>query len=681
MTRFALVTTALFASTAAIAAPTPVEELMVPPEDAEKWVFLSEAGQHGEQYRWELDNGCMAYRDSTNLRGWTGETDETVCYGDDGLPQTITIRGKSPFGVAEESYVVEDGMARWKTETETGEAPYDGDFYWAANGLTLAFNDAIRAIRAADGDLKLLPSGVARLEATGRTLDVTSSDGETQIIALHYLSGVGTQPYPIWLDADDEFFGFFSTLGLLPEGYEGIIPQLKEVQAEAGLEATAALSAKYMADEARAPVLFDNVKLFDAEGRTFREAQAVLVADGVIKAIAPAGSIAAEAGMRVVDGTGKTLLPGLWDAHAHFGQDDWKLLQNIASGITSYRSPGAAIEFVVDKRERSAAGTLLAPDIYASTIIDQKHPLAAQSSMTVESEAEAIAAVREIAEAGLYGVKFYTSMNPEWIAPASAVAHELGLHVSGHIPATMRPIEAVRAGYDEITHLNFALMQFLPQEVVDASNTNQRLEGPITYAKDVDLDSEEVNAFVAELAERGTVVDPTITIFEDMIVPPRDGSLPKSAAPWEGLWPATMERGMKTGGYKLLDGMTYDDYQASYDVMVGLIGKLHAGGVTLVAGTDGQGYELFREIEIYEEAGLSRADALATATILPAETAGVGDKSGSITVGKEGDLILVDGDVEAELGALRRVETVVLNGTVIDARQMRRDVGIGGDPK
>ncbi|WP_265563758.1 amidohydrolase family protein [Sphingomicrobium arenosum] len=668
-------------STAIAVAPTPVEELMVPPENAEKWVFLSEAGTHGTQYRWQLDNGCMAYRDSTNLRGWTGEIDQTVCYGEDGLPETITIRGKSPFGVAEESYVVEGGVARWETEKDRGEADYDCDFYWAANGLTLAFDDAIRAVQASGGDLSLLPSGVARLETSGRSINVESASGERETITLHYLSGVASQPYPVWLDEEGRFFGFFSTLGLLPEGYEAIIPQLKEVQAEAGLAQTAALSAKYLTDEARAPTLFDNVKLFDAEQRVFRTGQAVLVEDGVITAVAPAGSIAAEAGMRVVDGRGKTLLPGLWDSHAHFGQDDWKLLQNIASGITSYRSPGAEMDYIVDKRARAEAGTLLAPDIYASAIVDQQHPLAAQGAMTVTSEEETIAAVREIAANGLYGVKFYTSMNPEWIAPAAAVAQELGLHVSGHVPATMRPIEAVRSGYDELTHLNFALMQFMPQDVVDTSNTNARLEGPLRYGKDVDLDGPEVAAFIAELAERGAIVDPTITIFEDFVVPPRDGSLTLSAQPWEGLWPATMERGMRTGGYKLLDGMSYDDYQASFDVMKGLIGKLHEGGVTMVAGTDGQGYELFREIAIYEEAGMSRADALASATIIAAEVAGVGAQSGSIAVGKEADLILVDGDVEADGGALRRVETVVLDGTVIDARAMRRDVGIGGDPK
>jgi hypothetical protein len=128
---------------------------------------------------------------------------------------------------------------------------------------------------------------------------------------------------------------------------------------------------------------------------------------------------------------------------------------------------------------------------FVSAIIDKKDPLAAQGSMTVSSEAETIAAVRKIKEAGLWGVKFYTSMNPAWIAPAAAEAKRLGLHVHGHVPATMRPIEAVRAGYDEITHLNFIVMQAMPKEVVDKANTAERIEGPARFAKDVDWTTPE----------------------------------------------------------------------------------------------------------------------------------------------------------------------------------------------
>ena len=94
--------------------------------------------------------------------------------------------------------------------------------------------------------------------------------------------------------------------------------------------------------------------------------------------------------------------------------------------------------------KRRAAGDLLAPDGKISVIIDRKDPLAAQGALTVSSAAEAIAAVDKIKAAGLWGAKFYTSMNPAWIAPAAAEAHRLGLarprpRPRRHAPARRRP--------------------------------------------------------------------------------------------------------------------------------------------------------------------------------------------------------------------------------------------------
>ena len=82
---------------------------------------------------------------------------------------------------------------------------------------------------------------------------------------------------------------------------------------------------------------------------------------------------------------------------------------------------------------------------------------------------------------------------------AAVEAHKQGLHVHGHVPAGMRPLDAVRAGYDEVTHINFIMMQAMPQVVVDKANTAARLEGPANYGKDVDLDSPAMKAFYAEL--------------------------------------------------------------------------------------------------------------------------------------------------------------------------------------
>ncbi|UUX98867.1 amidohydrolase family protein [Sphingomonas sp. J315] len=467
---------------------------------------------------------------------------------------------------------------------------------------------------------------------------------------------------------------------MIPKGYEGALKQLRDAQDAATAQVVTTIAKRFLDPAAKAPVLFDNVRLFDADKGVFLADRAVLAQDGKIAAIGAAGSLKAPAGARTIDGRGKTLVPGIWDSHLHIG-DDWSVLSNMANGITSFRSPGTNFDRAVEATRRRGEGTLLMGEPFISVIIDKKDPLAAQGAEVVSSVEETIATVRRIKQAGLWGVKFYTSMNPAWIAPAAAEAHRLGLHVHGHVPATMKPSEAVAAGYDELTHLNFVVMESMPKAVIDKANTRQRMEGPARYFKDVDLDAPLMTGFVADLARRKTVVDPTIVIFEGMLT--QDGGKPHPAyAPYMGIISPVIERSAFTsGGYPLVEGLTRDDYRKSYAKMVELVGRLHKAGVTVVAGTDGWGIELVRELEIYQQAGFSAAEALQSATIVPARVVGADKRTGSIAVGKEADMVLVDGDPSTELGALRRVVTVVSDGYVMDAAELRKAAGYSGMPK
>jgi aryl-alcohol dehydrogenase-like predicted oxidoreductase len=293
---------------------------------------------------------------------------------------------------------------------------------------------------------------------------------------------------------------------------------------------------------------------------------------------------------------------------------------------------------------------------------------------------EAIAAVHKIKDAGMWGVKFYTSMTPAWIAPAAAEAHKLGLHVHGHVPAGMRLLDAVRAGYDEVTHINFIMMQAMPQEVVDKANTAARLEGPAKYGKDVDLDSPSMKAFYAELSKRGTIVDPTLTVWEPLLT--SDGStVAPEYSPYIDVVPAPVARSLKISGYPLFDGVTREDFRKSFDKMVGIVNRLHSAGVRIVAGTDGYGLELVRELELYHQAGLSNAEAMQTATIVPARMTGMDKTTGSIEVGKDADMLLVEGDPMQDLHVLHHITTILNDGYRLDAAALREASGISGMPK
>ena len=666
-------------ATLASAAPTPKEQLLTPPAGARHYTISSSAGKHGDVWSWALPDGQLAYRMSMSLRGWVTEDDQLVTPGADGRPVKIAIRGFTDSGDATEDFNVDaNGVAHWKTAVDSGSAPFANKRYSTYGGPWLAGEKDVEALVAAgDKGIDLLPSGHASI-SVGQSVQIDGAQGP-KTLKLAFIKGLGFAPSPVWLDSDNRFFGNAGTISLLPAGYETIAPKLKLIQDKATADMVRDIAHRFLAPANRTPTLVDNVLMFDSVAGKYLPNRAVLIADGKVAAVGPAGSIKPPAGATVIDGRGKTLLPGLWDSHQHVG-DDWNLLQNVATGMTNYRSPGSMIDDALSIYKRRAAGDLLAPDGKISVIIDKKDPLAAQGSLTVSSAAEAIAAVDKIKAAGLWGAKFYTSMNPAWIAPAAAEAHRLGLHVHGHVPAGMRPLDAVRAGYDEVTHINFIMMQAMPQEVVDHANTAARLEGPAKYGKDVDLDSPAMKAFYAELARRGTIVDPTLTVWEPLMT--SDGSaIPPEYAPFADIAPPAVARGWKIGGYPLFDNLTREDFRKSFDKMVGLVGKLHQAGVRIVAGTDGYGLELVRELELYQEAGLSNAEALQTATIIPARMTGMDDRTGSITRGKEADLILVDGDVSQKLGNLRHVRIVFLDGYRLDGEALREASGLNGMPK
>ncbi len=658
--------------------PVPKDQLLKPPAGAVHYLMVSEAGTHGSQWRWQLPDGRTAYRWSQELRGWITEMDQVTTFGPGGTIEALTVRGVTMSGDAAEAFRVENGRAIWKTANDAGEAPAGG-WYIPAGGVGIAGAPLIEALAAAgDKGLDFLPSGKGRM-TFGGTQTIQGPSGP-KTVQLAFISGILPSPVPVWLDENKRYFAEISYISLLPAGYEGALRQLRDAQDAATAEAVAGIAKRFLDPAAKAPVLFDNVQLFDADKGAFLANRAVLARDGKIAAIGAAGSLKAPAGARVIDGRGKTLVPGIWDSHLHIG-DDWSVLSNIANGITSFRSPGTTFDRAVEVVKRRAAGKLLMGEPFISAIVDKKDPLAAQGAEVVSSAEETVAAVRRIKDAGLWGVKFYTSMNPAWIAPAAAEAHRLGLHVHGHVPATMKPSEAVAAGYDELTHLNFVVMEAMPRAVIDKANTRQRMEGPARYFKDVDLDGPLMSGFIADLARRKTQVDPTIVIFEGMLT--QDGGKPHPAyAPYMGIISPVLERSQFTaGGYPLVEGLTRDDYRRSYAKMVALVGRLHKAGVTIVAGTDGWGIELIRELEIYQQAGFTPAEALQSATIVPARVVGADARTGSIAVGKEADMVLVDGDVSTELGALRRVMTVVSDGYVMDAAELRKAAGYSGAPK
>jgi imidazolonepropionase-like amidohydrolase len=673
------VLTVLLAAAPPLFAQTPKSELLKPPADARHFVIESPGRKHGDSWTWVAADGTRMGREGWNLRGQVWEIDYRAKPGADGMPSNVVIRGINPQGDAAETFDVSGGTARWKSPIDAGTKAYaTAAFYSSLNG-PIADNAWLleRLLAAPDHTLPLLPSGEAHgIKLT--SLEVNGAAPSDKLtVDLWAVSGINNSPVPIWADQKGRFFGLTSTVGWLPEIYAKEQAKLEKAQTVAMASQTARL-AKELVNVPATPVVFAHVRLFDADGARFLADQSVVVDKGQIVAAGPARSITIPAQARIIDGRDKTLIPGLWDSHMHVG-DDYTGLQELSLGVTSVRDPGNDESKTLDRRTRASAGQLLFPHVYPSQLIDGKGPYTAQSGAVATSQAQAIALIDRAKANGFTGVKFYGTFDSKWLPASIAEAHRLGLHVHGHIPVGIRPMDAINEGYDEVTHINWIIMQAMPDSVIAVSNGPMRFEGPGRYGKDVDLNGPAMTQIVQTMAAKHIYSDPTMVSFESLYVP-ENGDLSPSYAPFVGTLPPTVERGFRAGGFAVPKDLTRADYRASWSKMLALLKKMHEAGIPIVAGTDGAGIELVHELEIYEQAGFTAAEALSAATIVPARLVGQDAHTGSIKVGKTADLALVEGDPSKQIGTLRQTRVVMLDGKMLDADALRKAAGYSGRP-
>ncbi len=659
-------------------AQTPTADLAKPPADAKHYIIQSTAGKHGDSWRWSTADGSRMSRESLNLRGQVFELDASGKAGADGMPSSLTIRGVTPQGDAGETFSIAGGKASWKSPVDAGSAAYSAPAFYASLGGPIDTTAWLleRLLASPDKTLSLLPGGKARAE---KLTTVSVGEGASkQDVTAWAITGVSNSPIPIWADANNKFFGFSFFLSWLPDAYAGEHAKLTEAQTTA-LAARAPELYKKLAKTPTGAVAFTNVQVFDAVGKKFLADHTVVVEKGVITAVGPASAAKVPAGAKVFDGRGKTLVPGLWDCHLHVS-GDFAGLMELSMGVTSGRDPGNDDSQTIDRRTRAARGELLMPNIYPSSLIDGKGKYAAQVANVATTQAEALEWINKAKANGFTGVKFYGTLDKAWVPAMAAEAHKLGLHVHGHIPVGMRPLDAINAGYDEITHINWVVMQAMPDNVIAESNGIMRFEGPGRYMKDLDINSDAINQMIATMAKKGIYSDPTMVAFEGLYVP-ENGDLSPSYSPFVGTLPPSTERGFRIGGFQVPKDLTRADYRKSWAKMVQVLGKMHKAGVPIVAGTDGFGIELIHELEIYVEAGMTPAEALVTATLLPAKLVGQDKKTGSITVGKTADLVLIEGDPSKKRGDLRQTRTVMMGGKLMDADELRAAAGFSGRAK
>ncbi len=456
--------------------------------------------------------------------------------------------------------------------------------------------------------------------------------------------------------------------------------------AGAGLAAAGVAPAVFAQDAAAAGsgvVVVRGVTVVDGTDGPARPGSAVVLVGERIAWVGPTAEVPRCGSARIIDGRGRFLIPGLWDMHAHGidYEDIWPPLF-LANGVTGIREMQGYTENRVT-RDKIAAGALVGPRVVlASGIFDGPVSLLGPPLVQVSTAEEARAAVlAAVAERSDF-VKVYCYLPRDAFVAIADECRRHGLPFAGHWPYRLHVLEAARAGQRSFEH-NFGL------PIATSSRRDEfltRLDAKPFDAKAPrdffnlarELDRQAAQAYHPATAARhfagleaaGSRLSPTFAVNRVISRPagafahdPRNKYVPRAVL---DLWadrlplftPVTSEQIARQEAY--------------FEAQLRLVGEAHRAGVGILGGTDCMnpyvypGFSLHDELDFLVAAGLGPRKALQTVTRDAAAFLGRAATAGTITPGKVADLVLLDADPLADIRAVRRIDTVVTAGRVLD---------------
>jgi imidazolonepropionase-like amidohydrolase len=681
---------------ASSAVPAPPADI---PTTARLYSFLLMGNLAGQQALWTANDGTIHIFFQFNDRGRGPKTTSILKIDSKGIPVSETIAGndylKSPV---DENYSVTDGTARWKNQAEHGEKKISAPSYYVGlSGAPLELGLLVQAALLNGGKIALLPEGEARVQKL-TDLDVVAANQEKKRVALYSVTGLDFSPTYVWMEDGAEGMGnngarFFASVdqwaSVVPEGWESSVKPLLTAQEELKHERASELAGK-LEHRPQNGIILSDVNIYDAESEQIIPHRFVWIRGRHIFEVSDrmphedsgiwpeidftAGTIP-NIGLPsyplVINATGKTLLPGLWDMHAHVGDNDGLL--NLAAGVTTVRDLANDTDSLLARRQRIAEGKEIGTRIVIAGIIDGRGPYQGPTKVLVATEKEARDAVDNYKRLGYVQIKIYSSVPPAIVPAIIDEAHKNGLRVSGHIPAEMTAAQCVELGYDEIQHINFLILNFFPE--IKNTNTIARLVEPAKLGASLDLNSSQVQSFIKLLQEHHTKLDLTLNIFEDQYLN-RTGEVPIGYRSVANRLPAQVRRGLLTTGLTPPEGMD-ETFRRSFAKMLEFAGLLSRSGLGIEAGTDSMaGFALHRELELEVEAGIPPAQVLQNATLNAAKIMSMDKELGSITAGKLADLTLVDGDPTENISDVRKTKLVIKDGVVYDPKELYTELGV-----
>jgi imidazolonepropionase-like amidohydrolase len=576
-----------------------------------------------------------------------------------GFPIEWNITGSTTFGGKIDEHFTQKGhAARWLDAAGKGHATADTPTLYVAQSAS-SYADGLYAralLKSANQHLPVLPGGELRL-TKGQTFTVQGKGGTLEVTQ-YDLTGINLTPDTILLDAQGELFATLDPSSVLVRtGYEGEEVRLRELAASWVTHRYESIE-HAVAHHYQKPVRIRNVRIFDPAVAALGTPVSVLVMNDRIAAVEALDSPATP-GEVTIEGAGGSLVAGMYEMHAHLDQDS--ALLNLLAGITTVRDMGND-NAVLDKLiERIDAGIIGGPHVVRSGFIEGKSPFNASNGILVDNEQAAVEAVRWYGARGYWQIKIYNSMNPAWVPAMTREAHALGMRVAGHVPAFSTADEMMAAGYDEMTHIN----QFSLGWVINKDEDTRTLFRLLALKRlpALDLNSDKVQHTINTMAERKIAIDPTLGIHE-MLLLRRDGQIPAGMVDYYDHLPI----GERREALKALIDVSKpgDDaaYRGAWDKLLAIARLLNERGILMVFGTDtGGSFSYHRELELYQQVGMSPAQILKRATYDSARYIGEDQRSGSIAKGKRADFFLVPGDPTKDLKAIKAIAMVVKGGT------------------
>jgi imidazolonepropionase-like amidohydrolase len=507
-------------------------------------------------------------------------------------------------------------------------------------------------------ELPLLPSGTVRIRHDGH--DTLTFQNKPLILQRYVLKGLVWGNELLWTDQQGRLVGIITNdaegdkIEMLWQPYEALLPTLI---ARAATHSMRLFAAEMNAGKAPAPAKAAPAVVLAVVGGTVIDVvrgislpnATVLIENGRITQVGPADKVRVPKKALTIQAAGKTILPGLWDMHAHFQQAEWGPAY-LAAGVTTVRDCGNEFSYINAIEQAVNAGRGVGPRILKAGIVDGdgKRPL---GIVRANNAAEAAQVVQRYKQAGFLQIKLYSSLKPEVVRAICEEAHRQGLTVTGHIPDGMTALQGIAAGMDQINHLPYV-----------AQVLTNRPDRTLV------LDDSTATRVLGVLKAHGTVVDPTLGVYEitarstEADIHALEPNFDRLPQPLQALFltmGTTPERAAQARPILLSFGQ--------------LVKRLYDAGIPIVAGTDMgfPGSSLHRELELYVQAGLTPLQALQTATIAPARVMRLEQRTGSVEAGKQADLIIIDGNPLQQIQDLRRVQLVIKDGQVYQPAQMR----------